>query len=57
MTERGDVYDALLNAIREKVEHEGLSLSAQQLLWLSEAYAWVIQPSQPHGGGTNPPGK
>lgn len=48
MAERNEVKDKLLEAIMqalEKYQHPS------QLLRLAESYAWIVSPSQSHGGG------
>lgn len=55
MATQEEVRTGLFSAILGKMTGE--KLSAQQILWLSEAYAWVVSPIQAHGGGTNPPAK
>jgi hypothetical protein len=45
----GEVQDALLEAIEEQAKKGPASI---YLLQLAEAYAWVVSPSQSHGGRT-----
>jgi hypothetical protein len=40
--------DALIGAIAVQAE---AAPNATTLLRLAEAYAWVVEPAQPHGGG------
>jgi hypothetical protein len=48
-----DTRLAVLKAINTQVSGSGkvAADSAQQALDLSEAYAWLTQPAQPHGKG------
>lgn len=41
------VRDALLTAIRDQVSR---APNATILVRLAEAYAWTVEPAQPHGG-------
>ncbi len=41
------VRDALLGAILDQVSR---APNATTLVRLSEAYAWTVEPAQPHGG-------
>ena len=51
--------EAILQSLRELAEHTGFASSggeklpknSQNVLDLAEAYAWVVAPTQPHGGG------
>ncbi len=46
MAERGEVASKLLDQILESAEGEE---NGAELLRLAEAYAWVVNPEQPHG--------
>jgi hypothetical protein len=45
MTIEDEVYEALLARIKELAPNS----SAPSVLTLAEAYAWIRNPSQPHG--------
>jgi hypothetical protein len=42
-----DVRDTLLESIKQAAQ----TRSAPDLLRLAEAWAWLVEPHQPHGGG------
>jgi hypothetical protein len=48
MTSRDEVQDALLDEIKKRAE----GANALNLLWLAEAYAWLVNPNQGHGNTT-----
>lgn len=47
MAERGEVYNILLGRISEFAQQ---AATVGELLTLAEAYAWITNPAQPHGG-------
>lgn len=51
MSDRSAAQDAILEQI-EKLAKAGVDAnwSAQAIRDLAEAYAWLVSPSQPHGG-------
>lgn len=49
MANQSDVHAALLAKIHQMVQATN---SASTLLKLAEAYAWAVNPNQPHGGHT-----
>jgi hypothetical protein len=45
-----EVREALLDQIMKKAGEA----NAPNLLWLAEAFAWLMSPTQSHGGSTVP---
>lgn len=52
MATRDEVEQALLDAIAEAVPTVTSESRARRVLDLAEAWAWINQPSQPHGGSS-----
>ena len=50
-TARGEAQLALLKAIPDAIDMS----NSGHVLRLAEAFAWVRNPSEPHGGGAHPP--
>ena len=51
MADSGEVQTAILNKITQTLEKDWAPLTGLQL---AEAYAWVRNPNQSHGGGVSP---
>jgi hypothetical protein len=61
MADQGETYQTLMDGIHSRakrlLDDPGGSITGPQaaqggeLLRLAEAYAWLVNPSQPHGGG------
>jgi hypothetical protein len=53
MAELGPVKEALLDALQAAVP----DANCRELLYLAEAYAWIVSPNQPHGVAPPPPNR
>jgi hypothetical protein len=49
-----ETMQAVEEAIVARITEHAPQASPTQLLKLAEAYAWIYNPNQPHGGATEP---
>lgn len=50
MGKREEAIDAVLDKVKQACE---INATPTVILKLAEAYAWLAQPNQPHGGSSN----